>query len=328
MGAGDVAERQEFTGYGVVTVLNADWTDGEGSDFGWVSGHQGTRLEPRTGYLHHRNRDYIATLQRWAQMDPNPAENGGMYVDGMNAYGFVRGNAVGGVDPSGLAGNPVADPLGYMYSVCRGMWEYVFPKGQPLRPVNVLMDILAASVFEDGANTRNYVAPPDDKATANNILYEFFNNVGPPERRFTEGSYMVAIMKDAYNLVNWRSRAILQARQGNFTTVKVSQVNSLGPGLLGWPSYASDITRMLVNKLSDGAYGNMGYVGSYSGTIEIRSQGGTMVTLRFRLKNVTSWQSGHVLPHHVSKTQYWEWDELHNVAPPPSFSGWVDYVPY
>jgi RHS repeat-associated protein len=99
-----VAERQEFTGYGVVTVHNPDWsTDAEGSDFGWVSGHQGTRLEPRTGYLHHRNRDYIATLQRWAQMDPNPADNGGMYVDGLSAYGFVRGGPVEAADARGWA---------------------------------------------------------------------------------------------------------------------------------------------------------------------------------------------------------------------------------
>jgi len=108
-----VLERYIYDPYGKPTVLDADWaTDAnDASDIGWVYLHQGGRYEGSVGLYHFRNRDYSPTLGRWTQTDPHPS---GMYVDGMNAYEYIRSSPTSMVDPSGTQ-VPVPLPRTYPY---------------------------------------------------------------------------------------------------------------------------------------------------------------------------------------------------------------------
>lgn len=96
-----VVERFEYTPYGEVTVLNADFTlDGAGhaaSDFDWTHLFTGRAVEPDTGLQIHRWRHYHPSLGRWITRDPI-----GYGAGDMNLYGYVRGEVMYWVDPFGL----------------------------------------------------------------------------------------------------------------------------------------------------------------------------------------------------------------------------------
>ena len=130
--AGAVAERYAYDPYGQVTVLNGEddndgdeWTtDTNGaSDYENEILYCGYRHDPETGLYQVRHRYYHPTLGRWTTRDqrrprtttlrattrgrrgvirPSSRHPRGVYADGMNLYGCVRGNPLRYLDPFGL----------------------------------------------------------------------------------------------------------------------------------------------------------------------------------------------------------------------------------
>jgi uncharacterized delta-60 repeat protein/RHS repeat-associated protein len=105
---GDVNKCMEYDSYGAPTYLAADYQLSTNS-YQLAQGFQGLRIDTITGWWDADNRWLIPSLQTWNRMDPNPA---GPYVDGMNTYLPMRGNAVNGVDPMGLSDTTYEGPFG------------------------------------------------------------------------------------------------------------------------------------------------------------------------------------------------------------------------
>jgi len=98
--SGNVLLRLEYSPYGVVTVLNADWSTGtapfgSADAYGVVYGFQGGRYDPASGKINFQRRDYDAAAGIWLQQDPIG------YADADNLYLTERANPVGGLDPMG-----------------------------------------------------------------------------------------------------------------------------------------------------------------------------------------------------------------------------------
>ena len=101
---GAVIERYEYTPYGEVTVLDADFSDDAdgASDVENPYTYTGRRFDDETGRYYYRNRYYHAEMGRFVSRDPI-GYAGGDY----NTYQYVRGMPTTLVDPSGLfPGNP------------------------------------------------------------------------------------------------------------------------------------------------------------------------------------------------------------------------------
>ncbi len=96
-GIWQVTQRYVYTPYGVVTVLNPDWTTAASQIPLTQYLHQGGRLDPITGLYLFRHRDYSPTLGNWIEQDPAG------YVDGGNTYGYVGGDPAAATDFSGYA---------------------------------------------------------------------------------------------------------------------------------------------------------------------------------------------------------------------------------
>ncbi len=92
----EVTQRYIYTPYGVVTVLNADWTTASSQISLTQYLHQGGRLDPVTSLYDFRNRDYSPTLGNWIEQDPAG------YVNGGNRYAADALGAARAIDPSGL----------------------------------------------------------------------------------------------------------------------------------------------------------------------------------------------------------------------------------
>jgi RHS repeat-associated protein len=107
---GTVVERYNYTPYGEVTVLNADFTldssgGGDGlSDIDNEYLYTGRRRDPETGLQLNRNRFYAAHLGRWVNRDPIG------YWGGASLYAYVLGMPTYYVDPSGLRGASTTGP--------------------------------------------------------------------------------------------------------------------------------------------------------------------------------------------------------------------------
>ena len=103
-----VTQRYIYTPYGMVTVLNADWTTAASQIPLTQYLHQGGRLDPITGLYLFRHRDYSPTLGNWIEQDPMG------YVNGGSRYGYEAAVPVDGVDPAGewasVRGYPVNMP--------------------------------------------------------------------------------------------------------------------------------------------------------------------------------------------------------------------------
>ncbi|HBI24099.1 MAG TPA: hypothetical protein DDX84_07865 [Nitrospiraceae bacterium] len=104
--AGVVVERYEYDAYGNVSVFDGSYTSLIGSAIGNPYMFTGREYDPETGFYYYRARYYDPVWGRFLQRDPLG------YVDGMNLYEYVRGNAANSVDSLGLqrAGNPVMGP--------------------------------------------------------------------------------------------------------------------------------------------------------------------------------------------------------------------------
>jgi RHS repeat-associated protein len=95
---GAVQERYIQDPYGGPSVLDPNWNTRASSLFAWNYLHQGGRYDSLSGLYLIRQRDYSATLGRWAQVDPI-----GYAGADSNLYRYVNSNPVTMTDPSGLA---------------------------------------------------------------------------------------------------------------------------------------------------------------------------------------------------------------------------------
>jgi len=97
--SGTVQERYEYTPYGAVAVLDADFSnDGDGiSDIGNGTLYTGRLLDPETGYYYYRARYYDPWLGRFVGRDPIEFRG-----SKWNLYEYVKGKPSKLVDPSGM----------------------------------------------------------------------------------------------------------------------------------------------------------------------------------------------------------------------------------
>jgi hypothetical protein len=150
---------------------------------------------------------------------------------------------------------------------------------------------------------------------------------------------MTSVLRESSDMERYRNQALKKARGGDFSPTKVSVAGSVGGGWLKVPSYAWDIFRMVLNSITWGGIGNMGYLGGYEGEITAKKKPGCSVTLTFKLKNVTHVDSGHLplaptnigtnsKPYktHRDHTQNWLWEEDHSLNLP--FDGLPPMRPY
>ena len=96
--SGVVVERYQYSPYGEMTILEADF-DVAGSQVSSIGNeflYTGRRLDPESGLYQFRHRYYHAQLGRFVNRDPIG------YLGGMNLYGYVRGMPTYYVDPYGL----------------------------------------------------------------------------------------------------------------------------------------------------------------------------------------------------------------------------------
>ena len=95
---GDVLERYLYTPYGVVTILDADFTDdADGvSDYNNTTLYTGREYDPETGLYYYRARYYHAELGKFIGRDPIVYR-----AADVNLYRYVGNDATGGVDPYG-----------------------------------------------------------------------------------------------------------------------------------------------------------------------------------------------------------------------------------
>ena len=120
---GAVIERYEYTPYGEVTVLDADFSDDAdgASDVENPYTFTGRRFDDETGLYYYRNRYYHAEMGRFVSRDPL------QYVDGMSLY---RGYFVpGGVDPTGMYTWTERSAREYLEDIVARDWE---PNGYTL----------------------------------------------------------------------------------------------------------------------------------------------------------------------------------------------------
>ncbi len=93
---GSVVERYAYSAYGLPQIMDASYNALSGSAVGNDYLFTGRRWEAEIGKYYYRARYYDPKNGRFMQRDPLG------YVDGMNAYEYVRGNPVNFVDPMGL----------------------------------------------------------------------------------------------------------------------------------------------------------------------------------------------------------------------------------
>lgn len=91
---GAVLERFAYDPYGRRTTLSASWQAGADA-YGVLHGHQGGRVDPATGLVHFRMREYDPELMRWTRQDPAG------YVDGLMVYTAFSESPINYVDPQG-----------------------------------------------------------------------------------------------------------------------------------------------------------------------------------------------------------------------------------
>jgi RHS repeat-associated protein len=101
-----LVERYNYSPYGEVTVLNADFSvDPNGTDIANEILYTGRWRDSATGLQLNRNRFYASHLGRWLSRDPI------RYRGGMNLYGYVSAMPTRYKDPSGL----IVQDVGYAW---------------------------------------------------------------------------------------------------------------------------------------------------------------------------------------------------------------------
>jgi RHS repeat-associated protein len=154
-----VQERYVYDPYGSVTILAANWTTRGSSNYSWVYGHQGGRLDNATGLYAFRNRDFSPTLGRWMENDPLGFGGGDS-----NFYRAVSNDPIGLLDSFGLyvpGPSPIQDPPAAVMVTGdpSGEIEYIFPDG---------------STMIERPNGYVYIVPPPPKPNPDgSITYPF-----------------------------------------------------------------------------------------------------------------------------------------------------------
>jgi RHS repeat-associated protein len=131
--AGALVQRFVYEPFGVVTVLNPNWSGPGANLSAWRYLFQGLRYDPTSGLYYARNRDYSPALGRWIQTDPL-----GFSAGQNNFYAFVANNPVNTTDPSGeivplliiggaLIIGGIAAYHGYTSCEEPGFWESLIP---------------------------------------------------------------------------------------------------------------------------------------------------------------------------------------------------------
>ena len=363
--SGTVVERYMYDPYGKQTVLDPNWSADadDTTDYAFHHGFQGGRLDPATGKIDFRHRQYDPETQRWLQQDPAG------YVDGANLFQSRQSNPVSRRDAYGLnddkdaAVNPttpsndipdwmdespfdspnekeykdrissnLAEGMAFEdaqdeaadYMMIRTKWYPGVPEFNPnappppvsTRPVNPnsnsVLELMGSmfwgrTMFGNG----DPVCPADNTATSADILREYFGEYGPRLRRFGQKAFMTHVLKDSTSLGTWRYLALERARNGNFTPLFVIQTNSFGTSSVGFVySGIFDISNMLATWATNGSCGNMGYLGSYQGTITAKFHASSnQYILTFDLWNETSPASGKT-DWRPTKRQEWHWEEV------------------
>jgi RHS repeat-associated protein len=105
-GAGSVLERYDYDPYGKLTVLDGSFNTRISSNYGFVYGFQGARLDTTTQLDYARNRDLSPSLGRWTQIDPTASQ--GSYV---NWYQYAQNRPITLGDPTGLWEVSFSGPL-------------------------------------------------------------------------------------------------------------------------------------------------------------------------------------------------------------------------
>ena len=158
------------------------------------------------------------------------------------------------------------------------------------------------------------MAPSDDAATGDDILYEFFNQIGPGKsktgtgaanRHFGEKSFMTRVMKDAPAVIDARKAAMERVKRGDLSEHTFNQPHTL-PG--------DDISKMIWNRVSGGAGGNTGFIGGYTGWVKAAGTPSDF-TLTIHIDNTTSKESGGGVGPDRSVNQIWQWTEHYKVMP-------------
>jgi len=104
-GSGSVVERYVYDPYGTVVVLSAAWGSLSGSNYAWIYGHQGGRLDTTTGLYYFRNRYESPALDRWVEVDPS-----GFAAGDVNCYRDEGNSPTNETDPAGLAPPTTSPP--------------------------------------------------------------------------------------------------------------------------------------------------------------------------------------------------------------------------
>ena len=90
--SGDVAERFNYTVFGVATALNPDFTSYSGTDYQWTTLFAGRDIDANTGLYYNRARWYDAGLAVFTSTDAMPS---------LNPYWYTDNNPLNATDPSG-----------------------------------------------------------------------------------------------------------------------------------------------------------------------------------------------------------------------------------
>ena len=91
-----VRERMTYDPFGMMQVRDAAWNVKTSSDFLWVVGHQGLRLDSLIGVYDNRRRSFSATLGRFLQLDPIAYRS-----KDINLYRYEGNSPIRHVDPNG-----------------------------------------------------------------------------------------------------------------------------------------------------------------------------------------------------------------------------------
>jgi RHS repeat-associated protein len=114
-----VVESYEYDPYGATTIKDQGGGTVSASPIGNPFMYTGRRLDEETGLYYYRARHYSPQLKRFVQRDPLE------YVDGPNAYAYVRARPTVAMDPSGL--NPAWLGPEWDYDPYGGYYEYPRP---------------------------------------------------------------------------------------------------------------------------------------------------------------------------------------------------------
>ena len=279
--AGAVLERYIYTPYGLRETMDPNWNllyIGQ-ADYNWMYGFQGGWYEFSDRVMRFGARNYSPTLGRWMQQDPAG------YIDGANIYTFVVDHPESTVDPTGF--------------------DYYWLGGGSAIFYNLPYDLYG------------YTPPSDNDATGDDILIEFFNMVGPRDRYFGPDAFMTDVIKDHKGVNSARQQAQDALKQLKCKPCD-QQPQSLPPIKIdfGPTNPIWDISRMVWNRWSRGRGGNMGFVGSYHGTITFTKVSCGHYQMHFHIDNTTSYESGgNNGPPNRPIRQHWYWDENWDMGP-------------